>query len=178
MSVPKAPASTWSPLGSRDFVLYQAARLLLTVGVQMQNTAMAWYVYDLTHRPLDLGFVGLAQFLPAISLALVTGHAADRFERQRILLCCFGALSACAALFFVLARTGSHSLVPLYAVLALVGTARAFSGPAAQSFLPHLVPEGHLARGVAYGASVFQVAQIAGPALGGVLYGVAGRATP
>ncbi|HEY8211460.1 MAG TPA: MFS transporter [Myxococcaceae bacterium] len=178
MSVSGTAVSAWSPLHSRDFVLYQVARLLLTVGVQMQGTAMAWYVYDLTHRPLDLGLVGLAQFLPAVSLALVTGHAADRFERQRILLWCFGALSLCAALFFALARSGSHSLAPVYVVLALVGTARAFAGPAAQSFLPHLVPEGHLARGVAYGASVFQVAQIAGPALGGVLYGLAGRATP
>lgn len=171
-------AGTWSPLGSRDFLLYQAARLLLTVGVQMQSTAMAWYVYDLTHRPLDLGFVGLAQFLPAVSLSLLTGHVADRFERHRILVLCFAALSACAGIFFALSRARSHSLAAVYAVLALVGTARAFSGPAAQAFLPHLVPEGQLSRGVAWGASVFQVAQIAGPSLGGALYGLSESATP
>ncbi|HVE87271.1 MAG TPA: MFS transporter, partial [Myxococcales bacterium] len=178
MSVP-APAAG-SPLRSRDFLLYQAARLLLTVGVQMQSVAIAWYVYSLTNRPLDLGLVGLAQFLPAASLALVTGHAADRFDRQRILLCCYGAIAACAALFFWLARgeAGSGSLAPIYVVLVLLGSARAFSGPAAQSFLPHLVPEAQLARGVAWGASVFQVATIAGPALGGVVYGLAGRAAP
>ncbi|HYV46074.1 MAG TPA: MFS transporter [Myxococcaceae bacterium] len=173
-----APGTTWSPLRSRDFLLYQAARLLLTLGVQMQSTAMAWYVYDLTHRPLDLGFVGLAQFLPAASLALVTGHVADRFERHRILVLCFAALGACAGIFFALARGGNHSVGAVYAVLALVGAARAFSGPAAQSFLPHLVPEGHLARGVAWNASVFQVAQIAGPSLGGALYGLSESAAP
>ena len=167
-----------SLLRSRDFLLYQSARLLVTVGLQMQSVAVAWYVYSLTSRPLDLGLVGLAQFLPAVSLALVTGHTADRFDRQRILLCCYGVICACAVLFFAIARARSHALAPVYAVLVLLGTARAFSGPAAQSFLPHLVPEGQLARGVAWGASVFQVATIAGPALGGVLYGLTDQAVP
>lgn len=162
---------------SRDFLLFNGARLLVTLAIQMQSVAVAWYVYDLTRRPLDLGFLGLAQFLPVFSLSLVAGHAADRFDRQRILLCCNGAICACAVLLLVLARGGHGSLVPVYGVLALLGSARAFAGPAEQSFLPHLVPEGQLARGVAAGASVFQVATIAGPAAGGILYGLQGGAT-
>jgi len=162
---------------SRDFLLFNGARLLLTLGIQMQSVAVAWYVYDLTRRPLDLGFLGLAQFLPVFSLALVAGHAADRFDRQRILLLCYGTICAGAILLLVLARGGSGSLAPIYGVLVLLGAARAFAGPAEQSFLPHLVPEAQLARGVAVGASVFQVATIAGPAAGGILYGLKGDAT-
>ncbi|MFP2930038.1 MFS transporter [Pyxidicoccus sp. 3LG] len=156
----------------RDFRLYQVARFVLTLGVQMQSVAVAWHVYSLTQRPLDLGFVGLAQFLPALCLSLVTGYVADRFDRRKVLLCCYAVMAVGAALLWALDVSGSRSVWPLYGVLVLLGTARAFSGPAAQSLVTHLVHPSHLSRAVAWNSTTFEVATIAGPAVGGVLYDV------
>jgi MFS family permease len=156
---------------SPDFRKYQAARFLLTLGIQMQSVAVGWHVYSITQRPLDLGYVGLAQFLPAILLSLVTGYTADRFDRRRILLVCYVVLAVCALLLFGLAREGGSSVRLLYVVLVLLGVARAFAGPAAQSLVTHLVPSEHLSSAVALNSTIFQVATIIGPALGGLLYG-------
>jgi hypothetical protein len=158
----------------RDYRLYQAARLLLTLGVHMQGVVVAWHVYGLTGRAMDLGYVGLAQFLPSVLLALVTGDTADRYDRRRILLACYGTTALCALLLFFLTRAGVSRVWPLYAVLALLGTARAFAGPAGQSLVPHLVPARHFPSAVAWNSSIFQVGTIAGPALGGLAYGALG----
>jgi hypothetical protein len=82
-------ASHRSVLAHRDFRLYQGARLFIALGVQMQSVAVRWHVYSLTQRPLDLGYVGLVQFLPSVALSLVTGDTADRHDRRGILLCMF-----------------------------------------------------------------------------------------
>jgi MFS family permease len=143
------------------------------LGVQMQSVAVGWQIYATRGRPLDLAWVGLAQFLPAAGLSLVTGHAADRFDRRRILLSCHAALAALSLALFGIARTGG-GIGLIYAVLVGVGIARAFLGPAAQSMLPTLVPLELFGSAVAWGASFFQVATVLGPSLGGVLYGAAG----
>jgi len=137
----------------------------------MQAVAVAWQVFALTHRPLDLGLVGLAQFLPGILLFLVAGHAADHFARQRILQTCCGGFALCSLLLMGLTRHGFSSIVPIYAVLLLNGTVRAFNGPAGQAFLPLLVPEADFPEAVAWNSSIFQSAAIAGPVVGGLLYG-------
>src|SRR4051812_41359652 len=153
-----APTSTTVPpyaaFEHRDFRLYQGARFLATIGMQMQSVAVGWQVYALTNRPLDLGFVGLAQFLPAFALSLVTGHAADRLDRRRLILACYVAITGCSALLFVLAHLGSHGLIGIYAVLVLLGTARAFAGPASQAFMPNLVPVEHFGNAVAWSSSI------------------------
>jgi MFS family permease len=163
-------------LAAPDFRKYQVARFLLVLGVQMQSVAVGWHVYSLTQSPLHLGYVGLAQFLPAILLSLVTGDTADRFDRRRILLVCYAALALCALLLFGLARGGVSTVWPLYGVLLLLGVARAFTGPAAQSLVPHLVPAEHLSSAVALNSTIFQVATIVGPSLGGLLYAPLGAA--
>ena len=71
-----------------NFQRYWAARLCITLAIQMQAVAIGWQVYDLTRNPLDLGLVGLAQFLPSLGLALITGHVADRYDRRRVLVVC------------------------------------------------------------------------------------------
>src|SRR5262249_55286110 len=106
----------------RDFRLFQAARFLAVMAIQMQSVAVGWQVYATTHRALDLGLVGLVQFLPNIALTLVAGHTADRFDRRRILLLCHGGLGLCAILLFLLAEHPTHNLAPLFSVLALIGT--------------------------------------------------------
>ena len=153
-----------------------SARLLVTVSSEMQAVAVTWQVYSLTHRPLDLGLVGLAQFLPGILLFLVSGHAADRIARQRILETCYAAFAVCSLLLLGFATRGLASVYPIYLVLLLNGTVRAFNGPASQAFLPLLVAGKHFPNAVAWSASIFQAATILGPMAGGALYALTGTA--
>ena len=153
-----------------DFVLFQIARFLIVAAVEMQAVAVGWQVYDITKRALDLGLVGLAQFLPGILLFLVSGHASDRFERRKVLGVCYAGYALCSALLLVIAERGAHSVQAIYAVLILLGVVRSFNGTASRSILPQLVPEEHFANAVAWNATTFQAATILGPSLGGILY--------
>jgi MFS family permease len=155
---------------SRDFRLYQSARLLVILGAEAQSVAVAWQVYQITHSALALGLTGLALFAPGIFFILAAGHVADRYDRRSIILTCYSIQALCtlALLRFGLHPTGH--VWPIYAVLLGVGLGRAFSGPASSAFLPSLVPKHHFANAVTWGAIVFQIANIAGPAVGGLLF--------
>jgi MFS family permease len=151
------------------FRFYQLARFSSTVSMQMLSVAVGWRVYEATNEPMSLGFVGLAQFLPMLTLSLVTGHAADRFDRKTIVAACFASL-AIASLALM------HALEPtaIYLLLVVVGIARAFAGPAAHALSPQLVPEEVYPRAVAATSSLIMIGMVVGPALGGTLYKVAG----
>ena len=153
-----------------DFVLYQLARLLIVSSLEMQSVAVGWQVYEMTRRPLDLGLVGLAQFLPGILLFLASGHAADRFERRRLILVCQIAFAICSAFLLAITLRGPRAVFPIYVVLVLLGVVRSFNGPAGQAFLPQLVSEEHFPNAVAWAATIFQAATIFGPIIGGVVY--------
>ena len=161
-----------------NFRYYMTARFLAAMSSEMQAVAVAWQVYGLTHRPLDLGLVGLAQFLPGIFLFLIAGQTADRVARQRILQACFAAFSICSLVLLSFAMRGISSVYAIYAVLLLNGVVRAFNGPATQAFLPLLVTTEHFQNAVAWGSSIFQAAMVTGPMVGGVLYGIAGTPIP
>src|SRR6516165_10925648 len=125
----------------RDFTLYQSARLFTVVASEMLSVAVGWQVFEITKRPLDLGFVGLAQFWPAVVLFLAAGHAADRFNRRNIVVLCYAGLGLASAILFFLTISGSRSVHSIYATLTLVGVVRAFNGAAGQSMVPQIVPE-------------------------------------
>src|ERR1700693_638239 len=152
------------------FVLFQIARFLIVAAVEMQAVAVGWQVYDITKRALDLGLVGLAQFLPGILLFLVSGHASDRFDRRKVLGTCYAGYALCSGLLLVIAERGAHSVQLIYAVLILLGVVRSFNGTASRSILPQLVSEEHFANAVAWNATTFQAATILGPSVGGILY--------
>ena len=152
------------------FVLFQVARFLIVAAVEMQAVAVGWQVYDITHRALDLGLVGLAQFLPGILLFLVSGHASDRFERRKVLSACYAGYAVCSGLLLFIAERGGHQVRPIYLVLILLGVVRSFNGTASRSILPQLVPDEHFNNAVAWNATTFQAATILGPSLGGILY--------
>jgi MFS family permease len=155
---------------SRDFGLYLAARFLSALAMQMQNVAIGWLVYDLTRDPFALGLVGLASFLPAVALALVTGHTADRYDRRRILVACY-LVTLCSNLgLLAIAVSGSAQVWLIYALLLLFGVSRAFANPAGQALVPNLVPPEQLGNAIAWNSTAWQTATIAGPALGGLLY--------
>jgi MFS family permease len=153
-----------------DFRRLQVARVLAVIAFQMQGVAVGWRVYEVTGRALDLGLVGLAQFVPMFAFALLTGHVADRFERRRVVALCHALLAVAAAAIAWAAGTHSPSLTVIYGILFVVGTARAFAAPAAQALLPNLVPERVFGNAVAWNAGIFHVAIVVGPALGGLLY--------
>ena len=162
-------------LQQRDFMRFWGTRLFGTAGQQMLLVAIGWQMYDLTGSAWDLGLVGLYQFAPALLLALVAGHVADRFHRGRIIACCLltqGILS----LLLVVATHGHwvdrHLLLVLSVVLGMV---RAFQMPAQQALVPMLVPPLMLPRAMAFATGGMQTAIIGGPALGGVIF-VAGAA--
>jgi len=152
------------------FTLYETARFLVVAAMEMLSVAVGWQVYEITHRALDLGYVGLAQFLPGFALFLVAGHATDRFNRRKLLMGCYAGFTLCSALLLVLTHRSVHTVYPIYAVLVGIGVVRSFNGPVSRALLPQLVPEEHFANAVAWNSSVFQVAVILGPALGGVMY--------
>src|SRR5579875_1689283 len=160
---------------SRDFTLYQVARLMVILGAEAQAVAVAWQVYAITHSALDLGYTGLALFLPGLFLMLAAGHAADRFDRRKIILACYGLQMLCSAALLGLSLSGETSLRggrvwPIYLVLLGIGTGRAFSGPAASAMLPSLVPEEHFVNAVTWSATVYRTANMVGPAIGGLLF--------
>jgi MFS family permease len=132
--------------------------------------AVGWQVYEITKRPLDLGYVGLAQFLPAILLFPISGHASDRFERRNVLSACYAGYALCFALLLALSRRSLPSIVPIYVVLVMIGIVRSFNGPASRSILPQLVPQEHFANAVAWNATIFQAATVLGPSFGGIVY--------
>ncbi len=161
-----------------NFRAYMLARFLATASSEMQSVAVAWQVYGLTHRPLDLGLVGLAQFLPGVLLFLVAGQTADRVPRQRILEVCLAGFAGCSALLLFFALRGVASVFPIYGVLVLNGVTRAFNGPASQAFLPLLVEERDFPNAVAWSSSIFQASTVLGPAAGGLLYGFLASPVP
>ncbi len=155
-----------------------SARFLATVSNEMQAIAVGWQIYALTHRPLDLGLAGLAQFLPGVLLFLVSGHAADRFPRRSIVMFCYAGFAACSFALLALTLNHNRAVWLIYAALLGNGVVRSFNGAAGQSFLPSLVPAQHFPNAVAWSASVFTAATILGPAIGGLLYGLTGTPTP
>jgi MFS family permease len=155
---------------SRDFRRFQLARVAAVLGYASQSVAVAWQVYSITHRAIDLGYTGLAQFLPGLLFLLPAGHAADRFDRRQIILVCYGLQALCTTALLMLALRGLNGVYPIYLVLFFIGTARTFAGPANSALIPHLVPQAHFVNAVTWGATIFQFATIIGPALGGVLF--------
>jgi MFS family permease len=157
------------------FRLYLIARFCTVFCAEMQSVAVGWQVYEITRKPLDLGLTGLVQFLPGLLLFLVTGHVADRFDRQKLLAVCYGgyALSSALLLAVTLHADLLHpigSVVPIFGILFLIGVVRSFTMPASRALLPQLTPAEHFQSAVAWNYSFFQGATIVGPAVGGLLY--------
>src|SRR2546429_6662469 len=105
-----------------SFVLFQLARFFIVLAGEMQSVAVGWQVYEITKRPLDLGYVGLAQFLPGIVLFLVSGHVADRYRRTKVVFFCFLGYTVCSTLLFITAVHGTRTVYPIYVILVGLGT--------------------------------------------------------
>ncbi len=175
MAIAAQPSSTGRAVFAYpSYNRYVLARLFVVLAIEMQSVAVGWRVYEITRSPMALGLTGLMQFLPGILLFLVAGHAADRWDRRNLVLLCYLGLAACSVALLATEMSGLRTVYPIYAVLFLLGIARAFNGPAQRALLPQLVPVEIFSSAVAYDASAFQTATILGPSLGGLLYALFG----
>ena len=144
----------------------------LYAGVSLQAAALFKQTYDLTGREMDLGFIGLAEFLPAALLVLVTGSVADRFDRKIVALFAVGGELVCSVGLMLYATTGPSQVFPLFAIAFVYGIARAFQAPAIRAMPPMVAPEGGLPRTIALFSATWTAAVIVGPAASGFLYAI------
>lgn len=154
------------------FRFFWLTTLFVSFAVQIMSVSIAWQIFAVTGDYFLLGLVGLCLFLPALCLILVTGLTADRFNRRGIMAVCLTVELLCAGGFLLLVEVEAHQVWPIFIILIVLGTARAFWGPAAQSLAPNLVPPEALSNAITVNASAWQIASIAGPSVGGVLYAV------
>lgn len=154
----------------RPFLAFWLARVCTASGFQMLTVAIGWQLYQLTGNVLDLGLVGLVEFLPRLLFMLHTGHVADRYERRRVAALCQAGQALIALALVLGSSSGEITREAIFVLAFLLGSARAFEMPATQALLPSLVPAALFPAAVAASASAMQTATIAAPALGGFLY--------
>jgi MFS family permease len=165
-------------LKNRDFTLHLLSRFFAAIATQMVIMAVGWQVYAITGQVLDLGLIGLSQFLPFLCLVLFSGHVADQFDRRIIIMICHCSYAVCALLLLSFALLKIAVTLPIFGVLAILGVTRAFQVPASQSFVPTIVPTAMLRNALAINSSANQVAVIVGPSLGGIVYAIAEERLP
>ena len=168
------------PLSFREFRLYWLARLATTIGQIAMVTVIGWQVYDIARRSMDqreaalqLGYIGVVQFLPLLALTLVVGWTADRVDRRGIVRAMLALEAGGAVVLALMAGRDTTTLPSLFMIAALLGVSRAFAGPALQGLAPNLVPPPVLPTAIAMGAIAWQGGSVFGPAIGGYLYAVA-----
>src|SRR6476620_4945782 len=175
--------SSTMPVGARDllrhgsFLFFLSSRSLSRFASQIAAVAIGWQVYDVTGSAFDLGMVGLVQFLPTALLVFVAGHAADRFERRRVVQLCQIAEAATALFLAVSTYAGWLNEVQIFIATFVIGIAGAFESPALAALLPLIAPQGSLQRATAISSGAAQIATITGPALGGLAYAFAPSAS-
>jgi MFS family permease len=171
LSEPILTHDSYAALRLGGFRRYLAGNVVSVLGMQMQTVAVGWEVYEKTGSPLKLGYVGLAQFLPLVLLALPAGHVADNFNRKRIVMAAQAVMAACSlALAVNSLRHGPVWVV--YGCLLLNGVARAFQNPAKSSLMPQIVPRPAFGNAVSWNSGGFELASMSGPAVGGALIAV------
>ncbi|HEX5033958.1 MAG TPA: MFS transporter, partial [bacterium] len=176
MSSPASPVvHPRAAFQSRDFRYFISARFLAWSSHQMMNVALGQWIYEWTRDPIYLGYLGLALFVPKIAFTIFAGHVADRFDRRRVILICRIFQFLAVVGLALVAGLDVKSLVGIYALVFLTGTANSFDGPSSQAIVPQLVPPDHFSNAVKWNSSIFQLGFIAGPMLAGWLYAWFGR---
>ncbi len=169
----------YAVLKLKDVRLFLSFRFFMTIAAQMQSIIVGWQVYELTHDPLSLGLIGLAEALPFIAVALYAGHVADRFNRKKIilwfdLLFLFASGLLLLITFHKTGIIGKYGVLPIYFCVAISGIARAFLYPATIALMAQIVPRSLYTNSSTWNSTIWQVAAITGPAIGGLMYGFFG----
>ena len=163
----------------KSFRAFLGTRLFLTLGFQMQAVLVGWRIFELTKNPLSLGLIGLAEAIPALSVALYAGHLADIKNKKKILvICLLGLIISSIGLFIgntsFLYFENETRVNLIYFFIFTSGIARGFYAPSSFSLIPKLVPKEILVNAGTINSTVWQFAAVVGPALGGIIYGFAG----
>jgi MFS family permease len=154
------------------YLKFVTSRILSSLAFQSTAIALGWLVYDRTHNAFDLGFIGLAQFLPMVVLTFLVGHVADRFDRRRIGLVCQLIEAVTVACLAAGVLFGWLTIPVIFAAVAVLGATQAFERPTMAALLPAILPGTMLQQAIATSTSLMQAALVIGPSLGGLLYGV------
>jgi MFS family permease len=154
----------------RDFRIFFFGKLFASLSLHMVMVAIGYQIYDLTGDPLNLAYIGLAIFAPALGFAPLTGYVVDRFDRRLVLAGCYLVMLISAVLFTLFALSGTKEVWPAFMILVLYGSGRAFHMPCSNALLPNLVPVEEFPNAVAWNTSANKLSQVSGPAIGGFLY--------
>ena len=160
----------------KEYRWFIYARFLLTIAIQMQSVVVGWQVYALTHDPISLGFIGLAEALPFLGIALFAGHVADNVDRKGIILSSMATYTVCAVALFLITTmfnfllTG-YSVIPLYVIIFITGIARGFIFPAQSALAAQLVPKELFGNASTWNSVAWHIAAVTGPAIGGLICG-------
>jgi MFS family permease len=165
-----------SPLQLPEFRYLLLSRFFQTLGTRALYITINYQIYEITKDPLALGWMGLIEAIPALSLALIGGHFADRNDRRKIVLMAMVVQVLSATLFAVISFQSSPSILYLYAIIFAMGVARGFGDPAVSAFEAQVIPVQVFAKASAWSSSMWQALSIIGPAMGGILYANFGAA--
>ncbi|MEK9684282.1 MAG: MFS transporter [Rhodospirillaceae bacterium] len=168
------PRIGFAAMQHRDFFLLFIGKNCGFMALHAVLVAVAYQVYDITGNVLNLAWIGLATFAPAIGFALFTGYVADRYDRRLVIAICSASIMFASLLFMFVSFSGMKQVWPVFAILIILGTGRAFYQPASNSFVPNLVPKIELPNAIAWYTSANKICQTVGPALGGIIYGLSG----
>lgn len=177
--LPETKPNPYAALYVRDFRLFVLSRLFITLAIQIQGVVVGWQIYELTRDPLSLGFIGLAEAVPAITVSLYAGHLADVVARKKIIIACVVTLLFSSAfLLYFTTDPGSfiiqHSTFPIYSIIFLTGLARGFLSPANFSFMPQLIDRSLYQNAITWNSTIWESAAVGGPMIGGLIYGFFG----
>ncbi len=175
--------SAYDVLKIRDYRHYILARTLVSFGVTIMSTVVSWQVYAYTHDVLSLGLIGLAEFIPAFIVGLAAGHVADNFDRKKIMMTCIFLLGISAFSLFLLSTKfefliKNYGVIFIYCVVGFTGLIRGFHSPANTAFGAQLIPKTLFSQAATYTTMSWQIANIGGPAVGGIIYAITGQAWP
>ena len=169
----------FAALRVREFSYFLLFRFFVTIATLMQSVIVGWQMYELTHNPLDLGLIGLAEAIPAICIALFAGHIADKYNRKTIILISLlvflaGVLMllACSVESFGLLK--KLGIWPIFMVVGLGGFARGFIYPSAMGLMAQIVPRALYANSATWNSVLWHIGAVLGPAIGGLIYGFKG----
>lgn len=168
------PASPLQSTGFRWLMLYRICTLF---SYQMVAVTVGWHVYELTRDPWSLGLIGLAEVIPFFCVAPFSGYLVDQLPRRKLGAAACSLLAVNAAVLAVLAsdRVQLQGLWPIYLAIAIGGIGRSFLGPVYNALFARVLKREQFVRGASLGSIVFQTGLVLGPALGGVLVGIAGK---
>jgi MFS family permease len=171
------PVNSFAALQEKNFLIFSIGSVLSQIGRQMLAVGVGWEIYERTHSPMALGWIGLAQVLPVILLTLPAGQVVDQYDRRRVLMAA-QIVNALATAGLLLLSATHGSVEAMYFCLFLAGIGRAFHSPANAALTPQLVTEINFTNAVTWGSLCFQTASILGPALGGILIAMFHTAAP